>query len=372
MKKIIFIFSVIQVFITVVNAVTSSYGKICPEECATVIDICLDENKVKGTFTPYPPEGNLGKCFCKDPNAYLTCLNCFNTKNNKNAVVAAQLNIYCNKLNGVTATTAAGATATTAGTANTANQKNSASSSNNSGTGTTLLTTGTSDDKTSTDTKKSGGGSMGFIIVGAVAAVGVVGYVFYSRKQKERPESMPFFGNSAASPNQYATLNTPKDMPMSESTNNMTSDYNPQFFSDATNVDNSNQYYNQSSNAYSYDQSQNQYGNQYDSSYQSYNNQYPSTTYENEIAGTAVATTASANYESRRESMMPNSQPTSTNVNGIYIVAYKYDPQLDDELELQVNDQVQIIEEYEDGWMKATNLTTGKEGMAPRVCIKEA
>jgi len=123
MKKIIFIFSVIQLFITVVNAVTSSYGKICPEECATVIDICLDENKVKGTFTPYPPEGNLGKCFCKDPNAYLTCLNCFNTKNNKNAVVAAQLNIYCNKLNGVTATTAAGATATTAGTANTANQK---------------------------------------------------------------------------------------------------------------------------------------------------------------------------------------------------------------------------------------------------------
>jgi len=79
-----------------------------------------------------------------------------------------------------------------------------------------------------------------------------------------------------------------------------------------------------------------------------------------------------ANYESRRESMMPDSHPTNTNVAGAYVCAYKYDPQLEDELELQVNDQVQIIEEYEDGWMKAVNLTTGKEGMAPRVCIKEA
>ncbi len=78
-----------------------------------------------------------------------------------------------------------------------------------------------------------------------------------------------------------------------------------------------------------------------------------------------------ANYESRRESILPGIQPTAVNVVGNFVVAYKYDPQLDDELALHIDDQIQIIEEYEDGWMKAYNITTGQEGMAPRVCIKE-
>jgi hypothetical protein len=224
--------------------------------------------------------------------------------------------------------------------------------------------------------KKEGGGKssskIGIIVIAVVAAVAVGGFFVYTRKQKERPESMPFFGNSATSPNQYATLSTPKEM-TDISTSNLTTDYNTQFY---PNVDNNNQYgsgYNNNQYGSGYNQQQD-YNNQYDANY---SNQYGN--YESEIAGVStaapvpavVSSTDPAHYESRRESMMPGSQPTVTNFNGAYVCAYKYDPQLDDELQLQVNDEVQIIEEYEDGWMKAINLTTGKEGMAPRVCIRE-
>ncbi|OUM57608.1 hypothetical protein PIROE2DRAFT_64902, partial [Piromyces sp. E2] len=232
---------------------------------------------------------------------------------------------------------------------------------------------------------KGGGSKIGIIVIAVVAAVAVGGFFVYTRKQKQRPESMPFFGNSAASPNQFATLSTPKEI-NDISTSNLTTDYNTQFY---PNVDNSNQYggYNQNStggfnqgSTYNnpYEPPQQDYNNQYDPNYQNYSNQYPVGNYENEVAAASAIPSAativdsSAHYESRRESMMPGSQPTMTNFNGAYVCAYKYDPQLDDELQLQVNDQVQIIEEYEDGWMKAINLTTGKEGMAPRVCIREA
>ncbi|ORX85775.1 hypothetical protein BCR32DRAFT_80359 [Anaeromyces robustus] len=202
---------------------------------------------------------------------------------------------------------------------------------------------------------------------------------------------MPFFGNTASSPNQYATLSSSKEV----STTNLTSDYNSQYYGDTTTAaDSNNQYYGQSYDNQNYNQGYNQnydqgYNQNYDQGYnQDYNsqypaNQYPAGNYENEIAAPQGAPPSSydaavpppvptTTYESRRESMNPNSHPTVSNITGAYICAYKYDPQLDDELALQVNDQVQIIEEYEDGWMKAVNLTTGKEGMAPRVCIKEA
>ncbi|KAL6617119.1 hypothetical protein LY90DRAFT_506403 [Neocallimastix californiae] len=361
--------------------VTSELGKKCPTECTEVIDICLELNNINSSFQSYPPKEELGKCFCKDISKYLACLNCYYTKTNKNTLTQEQVTSRCKLVLGNTIDTpaaagtagTAGANAGTAanGAAGTANKgANAANNSKAKTTGTEKSATQTADssDK-SNENEKSKSNSLGIIIIGAVAAIGVVGYVFYSRKQKERPESMPFFGNSAASPNQYATLNTPKEM--TESQNNLTADYNNQYY-DVPPVD-QNQYYNQGNNNYGYDQNQG-YGNQYDQNY-GYNNQYPSTTYENEIVGGAMGAGVAptpGNYESRRESMMPNSQPTTTNVTGMYVVAYKYDPQLDDELELQVNDQVQIIEEYEDGWMKATNLTTGKQGMAPRVCIKEA
>jgi len=368
-------------------SVTSELGKQCPLECTEVIDLCLELNNSNGKFQSYPPKDELGKCFCKDVTKYLNCLNCYYSKSNKSLLTQEHVQTRCNLALGLPADTnlagaagtaagantgAAGTAGAAAGTAGKAANGSVANNSKTKTTGTEKSATQTADgaDKTN-ENEKPKSNSLGIIIIGAVAAIGVVGYVFYSRKQKERPESMPFFGNSAASPNQYATLNTPKEM--TESQNNLTADYNNQYYSDVPPVD-QNQYYSQPNNNYGYDQNQG-YGNQYDQSY-GYNNQYPSTTYENEIVGAGAMGTGVAptpgNYESRRESMMPNSQPTTTNVTGMYVVAYKYDPQLDDELELQVNDQVQIIEEYEDGWMKATNLTTGKEGMAPRVCIKEA
>jgi len=385
--KTIYLISVIETIISVVSAIESGYSKVCPTECVTVIDTCLESNNIGNgiSFTSYPPTGELGKCFCKDPTAYFNCLNCYGTKKAKKVYTAEQVQAQCTKVTGVAAVIdpaaaaaagTAGTAAGTAGAAGAAGAANTVAKGNKAkATGAAATTAGTSQATDGAEDKNngnsSGNGTLGFIIVGAVAAAGVVGYAFYSRKQKERPESMPFFSNSAASPNQYATLNTPKDMGMTESTSNLTSSYNQQYFSDVGTVDTTNQYYNQSSSyGAGFDQSQ----SQYNASYQNYNNQYPATTYENEIAGAAVVQppVSQANYESRRESMMPNVQPTNTNFNGVYVVAYKYEPQLDDELELQVGDQVQIIEEYEDGWMKATNLSTNREGMAPRVCIKEA
>ncbi|ORX44847.1 hypothetical protein BCR36DRAFT_414817 [Piromyces finnis] len=355
----------------------------CPLECTLVNDCVVDKN-VNGVYSLYPPKGELGKCFCSNVQQYFDCLNCAQQSENKKPYAIGTFNSSCNKITGNTgvaiSTGAAGTTGTNTGL-NGTNANNGLGTGTNGATGTlgnmSENNQNINKNSTSTDTKenedeKPKSSKIPIIVIAIVAIAGVAGFFVYTRKQKERPESMPFFGNSASSPNQYATLGSKKEM-TDISTSNLTTDYNTQFY---PNVD-SNQYnYNQGSNATynNFEQSRSEYNNQYDSNYQDYNNQYPSGNYENEVAvaSNINVISDSAQYESRRESMMPGSQPTSTNFNGAYVCAYKYDPQLDDELELQVNDQVQIIEEYEDGWMKAINLTTGKEGMAPRVCIKEA
>jgi len=330
----------------------------CPEQCMSVI-LCI-QTAGNSEFKLFPPKSPFGECFCQDVKSYQQCLMCYSEDQVLYKTIQYVQN-ECNKFLGVQSSstiTTAGAVPTDSKTTNTSE----AGSKNNS----TSPTLNLGNDK---DNKKSGNGSkIGLFIIGAVCIAGVAGFIFYTKKQKERPESMPFFGNSASSPNQYATLSASKDV----STTNLTTDYSSQYYSDkgteAAVADN-NQYYNQG-----YDQGYQDYNNQYPAS-QYTSSQYPASSYENEVVSTTVPPPTyptNTNYESRRESMMPNSQPTTTNVTGAYICAYKYDPQLDDELALQVNDQVQIIEEYEDGWMKAVNLTTGKEGMAPRVCIKEA
>ncbi|OUM57166.1 hypothetical protein PIROE2DRAFT_17926 [Piromyces sp. E2] len=196
-----------------------------------------------------------------------------------------------------------------------------------------------------------------FSVIGVVVAVAIIGFFVYNNKKKSRPESMPFFSNSATSPRTFATLDIPKD-------NNL----NNYGSTSPLNYD-----YNQNSN---YDNQYNQYG-QYGTEYQQFDS--VSNSVSNNVSNNAYVSSAalavndnSINYDPRRESMNQSANLSLNEPsNGPYCCCtYPYDPKLDDELELRVNDEIQVIEEFEDGWMKAYNKTTNKEGMAPIVCIK--
>jgi len=350
--------------------------ELCSSECK-IFQKCVSTvyaGQTKYTVNLYPPKEEFGLCNCQDEDQYFNCLKCYNTKKNKKQYVEGVLKNHCEILK------------EEMGNSDTINNPETKENPDNVDSNTSDKTVG--EDNNKENNKKGGSGTkIGLIILGVVAVAGVAGYVFYSRKQKERPESMPFFGNSSAtSPPAYSTLGSSKAPPSysistkdMNDTNNLTSDYNTQFYN---NVD-TNQY------TYKFEPSNEEFNDQYEVDYQ-YGNQYANNNYDNNVVGTTAADTNNvaaaaetkitvndtaqdtANYESRRESMIPGSRPTSTNIPGHYVCSYKYDPQLDDELALHVDDKVQIIEEYEDGWMKAINLTTGQEGMAPRVCIKEA
>ena len=197
-------------------------------------------------------------------------------------------------------------------------------------------------------------------------AVGAIGFFVYNNKKKERPESMPFYGNSA-SPSKYSSIDL-KNKNMSYISTHSFSN-NIQY---SSSIQNKNQYY--QNNNYDYNQPP---------SYETIeNNQYQTTDYNNVTSAVNTASTDalivnnhdSVAYDTRRESMQQsNNEPSNDNAQPtgeIYNCTYPYEPKLDDELELKVNDEIQIIEEFEDGWMKAVNLTTQKEGMAPIVCVK--
>jgi len=239
-----------------------------------------------------------------------------------------------------------------------------------------------------------------YSIIGCIIAAGVIGFLVFRSKKKSRPESMPFYGNNVSSPSQYATLEVPKNHTMSYSTNSYNTLQNTNSYNTLPSS-NPDPYYSQQNNNYAqsnYNYSQPPSEYQY-SQYQSTDFQYQQpaqdmavsaigTTVASVAAATAVGTVTNTNmnensvsYDTRRESMnqsmsqnMSQSQIPVNNAGTdnakIYTCNYPYDPKLDDELELQLNDQVQILEEFEDGWMKALNLTTGKEGMAPMVCVK--
>jgi len=374
MKLLIVLLSILSFTVSVLAEL--EILELCASECKVfqkcVLSVYADQSKY--TVNLYPPKDEFGLCNCQDEDQYFNCLKCYNTKKNKKQYVEGVLKNHCEILKEKMGDTSSNT--------NPENEENPDNGSNNTDNKNDVA------DNNKDNTKKGGNGNgtkIGLIILGVVAVAGVAGYVFYSRKQKERPESMPFFGNgTATSPPAYSTLSSSKQPPSysitakdMNDTNNLTSDYNTQFYS---NVD-SNQY------TYKYEPSNEEYNDQYDVNYQ-YGNQYSENNYDNNVVGTTAADTNNvaaetsitinnqtqdvANYESRRESMIPGNRPTSTNIPGHYVCSYKYDPQLDDELALHVDDKVQIIEEYEDGWMKAINLTTGQEGMAPRVCIKEA
>lgn len=55
---------------------------------------------------------------------------------------------------------------------------------------------------------------------------------------------------------------------------------------------------------------------------------------------------------------------------GTFTVLTTYTPTLSDEIDVQPNDQVQIFEEYDDGWCLGINITRGqKRGVFPKHCV---
>ncbi|KAI8074454.1 hypothetical protein BC940DRAFT_230751 [Gongronella butleri] len=58
---------------------------------------------------------------------------------------------------------------------------------------------------------------------------------------------------------------------------------------------------------------------------------------------------------------------------GTYAVSATYTPTLSDEIEIQVGDQVQVFEEYDDGWCLGVNVTRGQtRGVFPKHCVNAA
>lgn len=72
---------------------------------------------------------------------------------------------------------------------------------------------------------------------------------------------------------------------------------------------------------------------------------------------------------SRRESFRPKSfVKTDMSDQPIMRVTSRYEPKMVDELQLNPNDQIVMIESYDDGWAFGRNIETGVEGTFPLVC----
>jgi len=51
---------------------------------------------------------------------------------------------------------------------------------------------------------------------------------------------------------------------------------------------------------------------------------------------------------------------------------HAYEPQIDDELRLEVDNDIDVLYEYDDGWCWAFNKTTGEQGACPLLCLVSA
>jgi len=51
---------------------------------------------------------------------------------------------------------------------------------------------------------------------------------------------------------------------------------------------------------------------------------------------------------------------------------HAYEPQIDDELRLVVDNEIDVLYEYDDGWCWAINKTTGEQGACPLLCLVSA
>lgn len=55
-----------------------------------------------------------------------------------------------------------------------------------------------------------------------------------------------------------------------------------------------------------------------------------------------------------------------------YNAIHTYEPQINDELKLEIGDKVDVIYEYDDGWVWAINKTNGEQGACPLLCLASA
>ncbi|OUM61607.1 hypothetical protein PIROE2DRAFT_20923 [Piromyces sp. E2] len=51
---------------------------------------------------------------------------------------------------------------------------------------------------------------------------------------------------------------------------------------------------------------------------------------------------------------------------------HAYEPQIDDELRLEVDNEIDVLYEYDDGWCWAINKTSGEQGACPLLCLVSA
>jgi len=109
-------------------------------------------------------------------------------------------------------------------------------------------------------------------------------------------------------------------------------------------------------NIYGQQSSYDQYGSNYGNDY-SYNQSYDN------------ANTTEYTYD---ESYITNSNE-SYEVDHDYTAIYSYEPNMDDELIINVNDRIHLLEMYKDGWGYGKNVTTGQIGVLPlnRLKIEE-
>ncbi|KAJ3121607.1 Sorbin and SH3 domain-containing protein 1 [Physocladia obscura] len=71
-----------------------------------------------------------------------------------------------------------------------------------------------------------------------------------------------------------------------------------------------------------------------------------------------------------RMSVEFNPTPVRSNrIAKMQIVMYGFEPGRRDEIELRVGDQVQVLQEFDDGWGVGRNLNTGLEGVLPLDCL---
>ncbi|KAL0094059.1 hypothetical protein F4703DRAFT_1730079 [Phycomyces blakesleeanus] len=59
-------------------------------------------------------------------------------------------------------------------------------------------------------------------------------------------------------------------------------------------------------------------------------------------------------------------------LNAFHIVVHPYPPQVDDELSLSIGDIVCLALSFDDGWALGFNITSGRKGVFPTVCIAPA
>jgi len=345
----------------------------------------------------------VSQCYCNKMNEYETCLKCYYQPTPNKIPPKTEFEIECKALNaklGSDPNANNPATSTTLNPSgvqtlppssspttganpipNTTTQNNGSKISN------TSKLEDIKEDKESKNSKNNSSKYVLFGVIGCVALGGIIGFVVYNNKKKSRPESMPFYGNTVSSPNQYTTLDVPKSNTLNYNTNRTTNDnYYQQNTYNNYNYSNDNQFPAYQTMDYQYDNNTNPAVSS--PNYQNYENVNTTIntmpTYD-VVSNNNINTMQnenSVNYDNRRESMnqsmsmdqsmsQNNMAPISNSNNLTYTCSYPYEPKLDDELELRVNDKVKILEEFEDGWMKAMNITTGKEGMAPIVCVKE-